>query len=213
MKKTGYILFVLSAVIFIIAHSFDKHIITNIVKPIPLIILIILVNRNSLYNKLIITGFVFSLLGDILLMETIDMFVFGLIGFLIAHVFYIIAFFKQSSRTELLSSIPFYIYGIIFYIFLYKSLREMAIPVAFYMLIITTMLWRSFVQRNSSIMTKWAWYGAVLFTFSDSMIAVSKFDEPFFLSSIFIMITYWGGQFLIYWSTNPLSVPNSNSVK
>ncbi len=201
MKKTGYILFVLIALVFTIAHAFENSLISTISKTIPLIILIFLVPRKSIYNKLIILGFVFSLAGDVLLMETVDKFIYGLVAFLIAHVFYILAFLKKDNKAELLSSIPFYIYGVVFFWFLRTSLGEMAIPVAVYMLIITTMLWRSFVQRNVGTAEKWALWGAVLFTLSDSMIAISKFYEPFYLASTFIMLTYWGGQFLIYWST------------
>jgi len=201
MKNTAYILFVITSIIFMIAHAFDNQIITTITKPIPLIILIFLVTRDSAYNKLIIAGFVFSLAGDILLMETVDQFIFGLVAFLIAHVFYIFAFIKKNNKPALLSSLPFLVYGILFFWFLRNSLGEMAVPVAVYMLVITTMLWRSYVQQNVGAAEKWAFWGAVLFTISDSMIAISKFYEPFYLSSLFIMLAYWGGQFLIYWST------------
>ncbi len=212
MKKIGYILFLVSSLVYLLADLSDIHLITNISKPIPLIILILMVSRNSQYNKLISMGLVLSLIGDILLLEILDLFVFGLIAFLIGHVFYILAFLNKSKKLEILSCIPFYLYGIVFYIFLYTSLGEMAIPVAFYMLVITTMLWRSFVQRRNGKMENWAFWGALLFTLSDSMIAVAKFYKPFILASVLIMITYWGGQFLIYWSTNPASVSNAGRV-
>jgi uncharacterized membrane protein YhhN len=180
----------------------ENLIIYSITKPIPLIILILLVDRKTLYNKLIIVGFVFSLIGDILLMRTVDMFVPGLIAFLTAHLFYIYAFWLWKKKLQLLSSLPFYLYGLLFFLFLNQALGEMKIPVAFYILVITTMLWRSALQYNrQDKMGKWAFWGALLFVLSDSMIALSKFDGPFILSSILIMITYWGGQFMIYWST------------
>jgi uncharacterized membrane protein YhhN len=77
----------------------------------------------------------------------------------------------------------------------------MVIPVGFYILVISTMLWRSYIQRNATGISKWAFIGAILFTISDSLIAISTFYRPFMLSSLFIMVTYWIGQFLIYWST------------
>jgi alkenylglycerophosphocholine hydrolase len=210
MKKAGHILFLLSAIVFITADSFDYRIITDITKPIPLIILILLVSRNVIYNKLIMIGLIFSMFGDILLKDSFNLFVSGLISFLVAHVFYIFAFLKKDNRSKLISCLPFYLYGALFFLFLRNYLGDMSIPVLFYMLIITTMLWRSFVQRNSDNESKWAFYGAILFTISDSMIAFAKFYEPFFLSSFFIMLTYWGGQFLIYRSTtNPDSVTNA----
>jgi uncharacterized membrane protein YhhN len=204
MKKTIYLLYILSAIIFIASHYAKIQIISNITKAIPLIILIFMTKWNSRYNRLIGLGFVFSLAGDIIL-ESFDLFVFGLIAFLIAHVFYIIAFLKKSNKHALISCIPFYSFGIVFFLFLRTSLGEMAIPVALYILIINTMLWRSYVQRNADINAKWALWGALLFTISDSVIALSKFYNPFILSSLIIMLTYWVGQFLIYWSTKSKS--------
>jgi len=201
MKHLSYLLFVISSMVFIWAMQSGNDLVYSITKPIPLIILILLVNRKTLYNKLIIGGFIFSILGDILLMRTVDKFVPGLVAFLTAHLFYIYAFWFRNKKLQFMSSLPFYLYGFLFYLFLNKALGEMKIPVALYILIITTMLWRSFVQRNSDTLSKWAFWGALLFGLSDSMIAITKFIGPFYLSSILIMITYWGGQFLIYWST------------
>ena len=201
MKKAFYFLYVISAVVFVIAYYFENHEITTIAKPIPVLLLILLVKRNSRYNQLIILGLIFSLAGDILLMKTVNLFLYGLISFLVAHVFYIAAFIKKSNKAALLSAIPFYIYGFAFFMFLRPSLDEMVLPVACYILIITTMLWRSFVQRKTSSIAKWAFIGALVFTISDSMIAVYRFYEPFFMDRFFTIVAYWTAQFLIYLST------------
>ncbi|MFN8254871.1 MAG: lysoplasmalogenase [Bacteroidales bacterium] len=205
MKNYAYLFFVLSALLFIWAMQSENLILYSITKPIPLIILILLVDRKTLYNKLILGGFVFSLIGDILLMRTVDLFVPGLIAFLTAHLFYIYAFWIKKPILKLITCFPFYLYGLLFFLYLNPVLGEMKIPVALYILVITTMLWRSFVQFNrDDKMGRWAFFGALLFVLSDSMIAVTKFIDTFYLSSIVIMTTYWGGQFLFYWSTtNP----------
>ncbi len=183
-----------------VAHYLCNQLICNISKPIPLIILLFLIKWKSPYNILIGLGFLFSLAGDIIL-ESFNLFVVGLVAFLIAHVFYIFAFLKKSGKPSLINSLPFYAFGIVFFLLLRKSLGEMALPVAVYILIITTMLWRSFVQRKIGLVEKWAFLGALLFTLSDSLIAVSKFYQAFELSSLFIMLSYWTAQFLIYQST------------
>jgi len=205
MKKYFYILYVLSAIVFVAAYYNENYVLTSITKPIPVLLLVILIGKNSFYNKLITIGLVFSLAGDILLMKTVNLFLFGLVSFLIAHVFYIIAFVKGKIQLSLLSSLPFYAYGLAIFVFLKSSLNDMMIPVAFYILIITTMLWRSFVQRNSSPMAKWAFIGALFFTISDSMIAIYRFYEPFFLDRFFTIASYWTAQFLIYLSTIEVS--------
>ena len=101
----------------------------------------------------------------------------------------------------LITSFPFFAYGAVVFLFFKSSLGEMMLPVGIYILVITTMLWRSFVQRNSTEMAKWAFIGAIFFTISDTMIATYRFYEPFFLDRFFTIVTYWTAQFLIYLST------------
>lgn len=206
MRKIFHFLYFLSAIVYLIGFSYNNILIFSLAKPIPLILLIFLVRRDSLYNQLITLGLIFSLVGDILLMKYVDSFLLGLIAFFVAHLFYIAAFFQKSNKLLIISSIPFYLYGFLFFIFIKPGLGEMLFPVAFYMFIITTMLWRSFVQRKEGSLAKWAFFGAFLFTISDSLIAISKFHISFFLESIFIMITYWAAQYSIYKSTVNTSV-------
>lgn len=203
MKRIIHLLYLVVALIYVIAYSYENNLITTITKPIPVLLLIFLIKRNSVYNQLIIIGLVFSLLGDIFLMRTVNFFILGLVAFLIAHLFYIFAYLERTNKLKLTSYIPFLLYAILFFMFIFDSLGDMAIPVAVYMFIISTMLWRSFVQRKTTPVAKWAFIGAFVFTISDSMIAISKFYEPFFMDSFFIMFTYWTAQFLIYQSTNP----------
>lgn len=210
MKKKLYLLYIISAIIFIIAVFTKSQLLANLTKPVPLIILIFLIQWKSPYSVLIGIGLIFSLAGDVIL-ESFKLFVPGLIAFLIAHLFYIAAFIKKSSKPAILSSLPFYAYALLMFVLLKNYLGEMVIPVGFYILVISTMLWRSFIQRNSSEISKWAFLGAILFTISDSLIAISTFYKPFMLSSLFIMITYWSGQFMIYWSTQSIE-PEKGSV-
>jgi alkenylglycerophosphocholine hydrolase len=182
-------LFILSAIVFIVAHYSKYQLVCDISKPIPLIILLLLIKWNSKHKLLIAFGLIFSLIGDIIL-ERFKWFIPGLVAFLIAHIFYIIAFVRRSGKPSLLSGIPFYAYGILMFLLLFKTLGEMAIPVAFYILIITTMLWRAYVQRNIDKASMWALWGAVLFTISDSVLAFNRFYEAFYIAPLLIMITY-----------------------
>ncbi len=201
MKKILYLLYLLSAIVFVVAFYSENNLLITISKPIPVILLIILVPKTSKYNWLITIGLVFSLAGDVLLMKTVSLFSYGLIAFLIAHLFYIAAFVRKSKKPAFLVSLPFFAYGAVVFLFLRSSLGDMVVPVRVYILVIITMLWRSFVQRNSSNVAKWAFIGAIFFTVSDTMIATYRFYEPFFLDRFFTITTYWTAQFLIYLST------------
>jgi alkenylglycerophosphocholine hydrolase len=201
MKKVFYLLYLLSAIVFVVAFYSENNLWITISKPIPVILLIILVPKGSKYNWLITIGLVFSLAGDILLMKTVNLFLYGLISFLVAHLFYIGAFIKKSKKHGWLSALPFLAYGLAVFLFLRSSLGNALVPVAIYIFVICTMLWRAFVQRNSSNVAKWAFIGAVFFTVSDTMIATYRFYELFFLDRFFTILTYWTAQFLIYLST------------
>jgi len=203
MKRIFYIIYIVVAIIFLIALYSKNQLICDITKPIPLILLVILIKWDTPYSRLISFGLIFSIIGDIIL-ESFKLFVPGLIAFLIAHVFYIFAFLKKSNKVSIISSIPFFAYGVLLFLILYKSLGAMALPVLVYMFVICTMLWRSFVQRNSGKLSNWAFLGAIFFTISDSLIAVSKFYHDFYLAPLLVMTTYWVAQFLIYWSAADL---------
>ncbi len=197
MKKILVLLYVAAALVFCFAVYIENDILRTITKPVPLIILLFLVKPNSAYNKLIFFGFIFSLFGDIFLMKVIDEFMFGLIAFLIAHIFYIIAFVKRNNRLKLLSSVPFYLVAGILAVFFAQYTGDMTIPVIVYITVIITMAWRAYLQKNYSNIAKFAFFGAVLFVFSDTNIAFTKFYQDYEYSKIVTIVLYWSAQFLI----------------
>jgi len=197
MKKILTVLYVVAAVIFCYAVYFENDILRTIVKPIPLIVLLFMIKPNSDYNKLIFIGFIFSLFGDVFLMKVIDEFMFGLIAFLIAHVFYIIAFVKRNKQLKILSAAPFYVIAVILAVFFAKYTGDMTIPVIIYISIIITMAWRAFLQKNYSNISKFAFIGALLFVFSDTNIAFTKFYSDYEFSKIVTIVLYWSAQYLI----------------
>jgi uncharacterized membrane protein YhhN len=74
----------------------------------------------------------------------------------------------------------------------------MLIPVALYVIVISTMLWRAAArlgapgvpQRSGQL----GLIGAILFTASDSVLAFNLFVTPVPLADVIIMVTYWLGQ-------------------
>ena len=201
MKKSLSILYVLIALIFCYAVYIENDLLRTISKPIPLIILFFLVKPNSKYRKLIFAGFIFSLGGDIFLLKVVDQFIFGLASFLIAHIFYIIAFRTRVRSLNLLSALPFYILAGALAFYFYPYFGDMKIPVLVYIFVIMTMVWRAYLQRNYNKTAVFALIGAVLFAISDSNIALTKFVQDYDYSKIVTIILYWSAQFLIYKST------------
>jgi uncharacterized membrane protein YhhN len=173
------------------------------------------VKRNfQLLHKLVITGLIFSWLGDLSLQLANDkwesllspdkMFIIGLGSFLIAHVFYIFAFNLPVGKNTVLTSriymtILVIAYGIILIRLLYTNLGDMMIPVILYAIVILLMLLSALnrygkVNKVSYVLVA---IGALLFVISDSMIAINKFHMKFDYARILIMITYITAQFLI----------------
>ncbi|MCF6365224.1 MAG: lysoplasmalogenase [Bacteroidales bacterium] len=201
MKKILNVLFVFAALLFCYAVYTEDDLLRTITKPVPLIILLFILKPNSKYRKIILIGFIFSLAGDIFLMKVVDKFIFGLAAFLIAHVFYIIAFSNRFKSLKIISSVPFYVIaGILAYLF-YPYLGNMSIPVLVYIFVIMTMVWRAYLQRKHNKFAIYAFAGAILFAISDSNIALTKFVQDYDYSKIITIILYWSAQFLIYKST------------
>jgi uncharacterized membrane protein YhhN len=155
------------------------------------------------YKKAIIGGLVFSLGGDILLMVPKDLFILGLVSFLIAHLIYIYAFtLERKIRFNLLTLAPFIIYGIVIFLYLAPGLETMTIPVMAYIAVILTMVWQAWEQWNHN-RQRWAllaFIGAIFFVLSDTSLAINKFKAPFEAEPFITIVTYVAAQWLIAFS-------------
>lgn len=182
-----------------------------VTKPLlmPLLVVCFLINTRSFVSPLkkwIILALVFSWLGDILLMfESFNasFFIFGLVAFLIGHIFYIL-FYENILKLEKLQKkywlfIPVLIYYVTLIYVLSPHLGEMKLPVRIYGVVISYMLIQALQvarikDRKASLLMI---SGAVLFIASDSVLAINKFYSPFHLAGIAIMLTYGIAQLLI----------------
>lgn len=165
---------------------------------------------SSSLDYKIIAALFFSWLGDVFLIKghsDPNFFMYGLIAFFAAHIFYATSFYrdlKNTAQTSLLISkphvgLPFLIISILFLYILLPGLNDMMIPVFFYCGIITLMLLLA-VNRWSKVPTSSFWLvflGASLFYTSDAMIAINKFYQAFEYQRFFIMLTYSLGQWSI----------------
>ncbi len=197
------ILIFISATLTIWAKTSARKVLTYIFKPLTMILIIALAvfsTSNSIanYKILIIAGLLFSLVGDVLLIEK-SRFVYGLISFLIAHLFYIGAFFPNAQNVKLFSVLPFVVYILIFLSVLWSGLGKLKIPVIFYASIIGTMGFCA-VNRYLFNQTESAFYamsGALFFMASDSILAFDKFKRPLKFADFWVLSTYFTAQWMI----------------
>lgn len=154
----------------------------------------------SLGARPLALGLAASSLGDVLLdIRTVNLFIPGLIAFLVAHLVYAAMFFRTWQyplriweRQRILTG-AVVLYSIGFTIWLAPSLGPLAIPVALYVCAITAMVVTAIVaDMPARVIT-----GAILFLVSDSLLAVAKFKGTFALRDYLVWGTYYLAQYSI----------------
>ncbi len=152
------------------------------------------------YKKLIITGLAVSLVGDILLMAPQDLFVPGLVVFLIAQIIYTLAFIQCGGfYRSFWGVLPFAVFAIIVFYFMASDLGEMTIPVFLYLIVIMVMIWQALGQYVQTKETRAlaALVGAAFFVISDTVLAVNRFSVPVEMAPLIVLGTYFLAQWLI----------------
>lgn len=142
-------------------------------------------------NRWFLSGLILSFLGDVFLLFGWG-FMPGLGSFLLAHICYIIYFFKIKKKN-VWSWLPFvflYLGSFIYYI--YPYLNEMKIPVVIYGITIATMLYFSISTYSLLLIL-----GAILFVISDSVLAINMFVEHSTEKELVVMITYVLAQLML----------------
>ena len=163
-------------------------------------------------HKLLMVAFIFSWFGDVFLMFVRFnelFFLAGLASFLITHVLYVVCFAKVAIKEEkaLLPSkfwilIPLLAYfGLLMRAFFPNVPADMQIPVAVYSATIALMVVFA-INRYGRVNDKsfsLVLAGALMFMFSDSLIALNKFlfEGSLSFAGVGIMILYISGQYLI----------------
>lgn len=163
------------------------------------------------FDYKILLALLFSTLGDILLMPSVNLFIGGILSFLMAHVFYISAFLSEDLiKLGEIQSWKKMIFGL--GILVYASLLILLLPqletiilktaIIIYGSMLLALLFSSIIRKpNHSKSSDLIAIGAFLFMLSDSMIAINKFLIELPVSSLLIMGTYTIAQaFLVYGS-------------
>ena len=204
-KRVFTILTILSAIVTIIVHYSGPDWIIYVFKPLTTILILTIAitggaESTPAYKIAIVIGLFFSLAGDVLLMLPADLFMFGLISFLIAQVCYIIAFTSGIGfNFKLPSLVPVLVYGVIVYALLSENLGGMRVPVIVYMLVILTMVWQAWERRHAlgDRAARFAFIGAALFVLADTSLAWNRFRGEFAAERALTLIIYYTAQWFI----------------
>nr|WP_250886237.1 lysoplasmalogenase [Pseudomonas brassicacearum] len=171
-----------------------------LVKPMPVLALLGWLHDAppSDYRRWISLGLIFSLVGDVLLAWPGDLFVFGLGAFLLAHLAYLKAYLSDCRRPALLPlALALGIGAVLLGILVSNGLGPLLVPVIVYGLTISAMLWRALARLGTGVPKRSAWLaaaGALAFVFSDSLIGINRFVQPFHAAPYLIIVSYWLGQ-------------------
>jgi uncharacterized membrane protein YhhN len=205
------LLVILSASFHIWAECRGPQLHVYIFKPLTMafILLIATLGQATLpfYRYMIITGLVLSIAGDVFLMLPSDRFVAGLVAFLLAHLFYIVAFMSEISTLIWWPLIPLVIYGIVIYIILAPYLGKLKPPVLIYIVVILIMAWLAWQRwsHTSQSGALLACVGAFLFVISDTILAINRFRRAFKPARALNLTTYFAAQCLIAISVGALA--------
>lgn len=162
------------------------------------LLLIVLVFYKS--PKLLLLPLVFSIMGDVFLLFSSDLFfVLGLGSFLLAHVVYTFIFLRQCSlgviqTKDYIATIAFVILGLLFLVYFWQTFEALKLPVILYVLVLVSMAstgYRALKQNR---------IGIYMFVFSDLLLGVQKFGEfqEHLILSICIMFSYGLAQYFIF---------------
>jgi uncharacterized membrane protein YhhN len=195
----------LSAVLTILSDAKGSERLFHVFKPLTMVFIISVAFAArppvpASYKTLILAGLVCSLAGDVALMFPDRWFEAGLVSFMAAHVFYILAFKPGPGRPfSTVILLPFIIFGLLMFRILAPSLGRLKFPVLVYIAAITVMAWLAagrFIQMGGT-RPLLAFAGAVFFLVSDSVLAYDRFARKIGPAQAIILGTYFPAQLLI----------------
>lgn len=151
------------------------------------------------YRWLVLAGIACSLVGDVLLMLPGDLFVPGLLAFLLAHACFITAFLGDSRFAAPAWPLAICLaYGAVNLALLWSAIdAPLRVPVIVYVAVLACMggqaLARAWAHRGD-VLAPAAWRaarGALVFMLSDSVLAWDRFRGPLPLASLWVLSAYY----------------------
>jgi alkenylglycerophosphocholine/alkenylglycerophosphoethanolamine hydrolase len=169
-----------------------------LLKPIPVLAMAgaQLWARAERHPGWMVLGLLLSAVGDVLLEWPSDLFVPGLLAFLLAHCAYVVHFWARRPSLAPLRALPFLVFAAAMFAWLSPGLGGLALPVGVYAVVISVMAWRaSALVGHAPPVSSWlALGGALLFVASDTLLAANRFQGGVPYASLLVILTYWLGQ-------------------
>ena len=158
--------------------------------------------------ELTLFSLIFSCIGDFYLIFD-SFFIHGIASFAITQAIYIFLFRGHMlisltlSSAELITAIGIMMVSLSVYFYLFPKLsRILAISLGCYCILISTMLWSSFVQmfHYCNCGTFIGVLGAAMFYLSDLLLGINRWRKNIPFGPELVMVTYYLAQSLILWS-------------
>ena len=166
-----------------------------LLKPLTTVLIAATLFVDAQPSGLLIAAFAFALAGDIALMfEGQGAFLAGLGSFFVAHLAFVAVFLDGAviAATPWWTLI-FVAYAIGFFAWLLPKTGELKWPTLAYGVVLTGMVLASAAAHETlaTPATKLSLVGALLFAFSDSVLAVRQFNGPYRGAQPLILSSYW----------------------
>lgn len=180
-------------------------------KPLATVLVLLMAARAvpaqaGRYRVAVVVGLLFSLAGDVFLMLPQDLFVPGLVAFLLAHLCFCAAFFPGTGWAA--RAVALAAYGVVgaanVVPLLPKIPQPLHLPVLAYVCVLVVMASlaaaRAWTLRRNAVLAGSAALAALgggLFVLSDSLLAWNRFGGGLPLPALLVLASYYGALWCI----------------
>ncbi|MCF8261424.1 MAG: lysoplasmalogenase [Melioribacteraceae bacterium] len=196
ISQYDYIYIALTVLAILSRYKFYNYYKFIKILPVVYLIIILLFNTTGIVTNFLFIGLFLCGIGDVLLANEKDTFLYGLLSFLIAHVFYIIAFLSVS---KIHLNYFLFILPLISIVLLYgfrAKLKKHFIPISFYLLVLNLLHFSGY-SFSYTINDFSAFYGVIIFILSDLILAFDRFVFKIKFAQLMILSFYFLAQYLI----------------
>ncbi len=183
----------------------------TLAKPLVLVILISAIAQEgpTTTGWMVVAALAFSLLGDVLLLPTIDRFLAGLAAFLLSHLIYVVAFVSSWSFNDAQDSSQLFagigLAAALWWLIGRRIIAasgvhgsEMSMAVRAYIIVLSAMMIAGFGVGSAVLAL-----GALLFALSDGVLGWNRFVTPLAHGRLATHVLYHLGQTLFaLWAIN-----------
>lgn len=163
------------------------------------------------YGRAILVALFFSWWGDLFLALK-GTFLYGLVAFLLGHIFFAVAFLVHGVRWAWAGAAAAALVPVVIAvtIWLGDTPAELLYPVYAYMAVISAMVALSFGARGAGA-SWWLVAGAVLFYCSDLFVARQRFVAPGAINGIIGLPLYFGAQWVFAYTCKLVGPGNATA--